>query len=117
MVSSDDALSFFREWMNGSRKLGVNATLGSFAASGSGVIASLDGGTIWVWDSASGFSMHVPLEGATFKSLDPERGSGDPAFDEVTKEAGFKFFWEIGLPDGMIVVLSDMDMNPLSALL
>lgn len=57
--------------------------------------------------AASGFSMYVPLEGATFNSFDLERGSGDSPFEETMRDAGFKFVWEIRLPDGMIVVLSD----------
>ncbi len=121
MISSDDAanaaLSFFREWMNSDTKLGVNVTLGSFTATGSGAITSLEDDTLWIRDAASGFSIHVPLTGATFKSVDPERGMGESAFDELAQEFGFKFFWQIDLPGGIIVVLSDVDTSPPSVLL
>lgn len=59
MSSSGDALPFFREWMNNHTKLGVNASLEGVVTSGSGVITSLDDEAIWVWDAASGFSVHI----------------------------------------------------------
>jgi hypothetical protein len=99
--------------MNSSTKLGVTATLGSFAVNGAGAIASLDNGTLWIWDAPSGFSIYIPLEGSTFNSFDPERGLGDPKFDEPIREIGFRFVWEIRLPTGMIAVLSEFDMASL----
>lgn len=111
MESKEVALRFFREWMSCNTKVSVNATRWPFAASGSGVISSLDNGTIWVQDAGSGFSMHVPLEGATFNPFDPERGSGDPTFDGPMRDAGFKFVLEVVLPDGTSVVFSERDMG------
>jgi hypothetical protein len=112
MTSSEEALPFFNDWMNNKTKLGVNAVgPNNFTASGSGIIASLDSGTVWVWDTPSGFSMYIPLEGAVFTKYDPERGSGDPTFDSTMREVGFRFVWQVALPDGTVVVFSDLDMD------
>ena len=95
MISSDDAanaaLSFFREWMNSDTKLGVNVTLGSFTATGSGAITSLEDDTLWIRDAASGFSIHVPLTGPRSNQSIQNAEWANPLSTNSHKNLGLSF--------------------------
>jgi hypothetical protein len=110
MSCSDEALSFFREWMNTRRNVFVTAVLEGVVVNGSGAVTSLEEWGMFLSDGAK-FSINIPLEGCSFNSYDPERGSGNPAFDEVVRELGYSFGWEVVLPSNDRILLSELDMD------
>jgi hypothetical protein len=106
-MNSDEALTFFREWMNSKTKLAITAALSDVVVSGVGTIVTLDD-HLFVADLPSRFSVLIPLAGSTFEPSDPERGSGIPELDEAVRNVGFKFGWEIILPSKDRVLIAEV---------
>jgi hypothetical protein len=109
---SEEAFSFFREWMSLKTNLSVMMVLQGVVINSLAVIQHLDAGSLQVSSPDLKFSALVPLTGCVFSQSDPEVDTNSPALDDAIRGAGFKFGWEILLPSNDRVVLAEFDDLP-----
>ena len=106
MSSSGEAIAFFSEWRNAKTKLSFVAVLEGVCFSGMGRLTVVEGNSLVLSDKAARLALVIPLEGCTFEASDPERGSGVESLDEIARELGFRFGWEIVLPSTDRILLA-----------
>ena len=110
MSSSDEALQFFRDWMNLETKLAVSMVLEGVMVCALASIGSVDEDALQLANRDSRFGMRIPLTGCTFERSDPERDKTDLAgLDELVRESGLKFGWRIVLPSTDEILLIEFD--------
>ncbi|HEX8801642.1 MAG TPA: hypothetical protein VF772_23665 [Terriglobales bacterium] len=106
MSSSEDALRFFKEWMNLKTKLAISMVLEGVVVGAVASIGSVEEHTLQLADASSRFGMLVPLTNCIFERADPERDKTDLAgLDELVRESGLKFGWRIVLPSNDEILL------------
>jgi hypothetical protein len=106
MSSSEEALRFFKEWMNLKTKLAISMVLEGVVVGAVASIGSVQEHTLQLADASSRFGMLVPLTNCIFERADPERDKTDLAgLDELVRESGLKFGWRIVLPSNDEILL------------
>jgi hypothetical protein len=110
MSSSEEAVRFFRDWMNLKTKLVISTVLGGVVVGAVAFIGSVEEHTLQLTDASSTFGMLVPLTKCTFERADPERDKTDSAgLDELVRESGLKFGWRIVLPSKDEILLFEFE--------
>ena len=110
MSSSEEAVRFFKEWMNLKTKLIISMVLEGVVVGAYASIGSVEEHTLQLADASSRFGMLVPLTECTFERADPERDKTDSGgLDELVRESGLKFGWRIVLPSKDEILLFEFE--------